>query len=341
MVATRTFGVALVCVVLLVGSACDDGPTPPTEQFGPVRSLTLNVTPSRLPSAGPVDIELRATSDAGMRVAPDAVRLVLVNNGRETVNPFEFDQEGVFTQKLYLSASTTIRATAPGLIVERPVTVDVPAGGVPLPAPPPPPAPSPSPGPPSTGPGLNVTLDAAPAAGNTATFFVFTATATPVGGAGPAVSFDWDENGDGTFELLARPNPHTVQFGTLGSKTVTVRANSSTSGVNGTASAVVTVIPGVPLTVTLNATPECVVLGQPITFEATSENGTGTPLVYDWDFEGDGTFDPPPTATGSLAHTYLTSGPRIALVRLTTNTGDQAVGEREVLVVPATETCPP
>jgi hypothetical protein len=339
MVATRTLGVALLCV-LLVSSACDDGPTPPTEQFGPVRSLTLNVTPSRLPSAGPVDIELRATSDQGMRVAPDAVRLVLVNNGRETVSPVELDEDGAFTQKLYLAASTTIRATAPGLIVERPVTVDVPTGGVPLPAPPPPPPPTPSPAPPRPGPGLTVTLDAAPAAGNTATFFVFTANATPVGGAGPAVTFDWDEDGDGTFELAGRPNPHRVQFGTLGSKTVSVRANSSTAGVSGTASAVVTVVPGVPLSVTLNATPECVVLGQPITFEATSENGSGTPLVYDWDFEGDGTFDPPPTASGSIAHTYLTSGPRIAIVRLTTTTGDQAVGEREVLVVAASETCP-
>jgi hypothetical protein len=340
-VATRTLGVALLCV-LLVSSACDDGPTPPTEQFGPVRSLTLNVTPSRLPSAGPVDIELRATSDQGMRVAPDAVRLVLVNNGRETVNPFEFDEEGVFTQKLYLSASTTIRATAPGLIVERPVTVDVPTGGVPLPAPPPPPAPNPSPAPPPRpGPGLDVTLVAAPAAGNTATTFIFTATATPVGDAGPAVSYDWDENGDGTFELVGRPNPHSVQFTTLGSKTVSVRANSSTAGISGTASAVVTVVAGVPLSVTLGATPECVVLGQPITFEATSENGSGTPLVYDWDFEGDGTFDPPPTASGSVDHTYLTSGPRTARVRLTTTTGDQDVGERDVTVVPATETCPP
>jgi hypothetical protein len=63
--------------------------------------------------------------------------------------------------------------------------------------------------------------------------------------------------------------------------------------------------------------------------------------VYDWDFEGDGTFDPPPTASGSVDHTYLTSGPRTARVRLTTTTGDQDVGERDVTVVPATETCPP
>ena len=339
MVATRAFGVALFCV-LLVSLACDDEPTRPTEQFGPVLSLTLTVDPARLPSAGPVNIELRATSDPGMRVAPDAVRLVLVNGGRETVNPAELDEEGAFTQKLYLSASTIIRATAPGLIAERHVTVDAPIGGVPQPVPPAP-QPPPVPGPPRPGPGLDVTLDATPLAGQTGTSFVFTATATPQNGAGPAVSFDWDDDGDGTFELLARPNPHTVLFDTPGLKTVSVRANSSTAGISGTASVVVTVGSSVPFTATLTATPECVLLGAAITFTADSENGTGQPLVYDWDFEGDGDFDPPPTVADNVAHTYETAGTRTARVRVTTTTGEEAVAQRAVTVVPTFQTCPP
>jgi PKD domain len=339
MVATRTLGVALFCV-LLIGIGCDDEPTRPSEQFGPVRTLTLNVTPARLPSPGPVDIELHATTDSGMRVAPDAVRLVLVANGRETLNPAELDEDGAFTQKLYLSSSTIIRATAPGLIVERPITVDVPGGGVPQPVPPAP-QPGPVPGPPRPGPALSVSLNAAPPVGTTATTFVFTAAATPLDGAGPAVSFDWDEDGDGTFELVARPNPHSVVFDTAGSKTVSVRANSSTAGISGTASAIVTVGPGVPFTVTLTATPECVVLGAAITFEATPENGTGEPLVYDWDFEGDGTFDPPPTAVDTIDHTYQTAGTRTARVRVTTTTDEEAVGERAVTVVPTFQSCPP
>jgi hypothetical protein len=339
MVATRTFGVALFCV-LFVSLACDDEPTRPTDQFGPVRSLTLNVDPARLPAAGPVNIELRATSDPGMRVAPDAVRLVLVNNGRETLNPAELDEDGAFTQKLYLSTSTIIRATAPGLIAERPVIVDAPIGGVPQPVPPAP-QPPPVPGPPRPGPALDVTLAAAPPAGTTETSFVFTATATPQNGAGPAVSFDWDEDGNGTFELLARPNPHSVVFDTTGSKTVSVRANSSTAGISGTASAVVIVGSAVPFIVTLTATPECVLLGAAITFKATSENGTGQPLVHDWDFEGDGDFDPPPTVADNIVHTYETAGTRTARVRVITTTGDEAVAQRAVTVVPTFQTCPP
>ena len=232
-----------------------------TDQFGPVRSLTLSVTPDRLPNPGPVTIDLRATTDAGMRVAPDAVRLVLVINGRETVDPDELDDAGQFTQRLYLATSTLVRATSGSIVVERAVSVEVTPGGVPTPVPPapmpPPPSPVPSPGRPPA-PAISVTLDAAPTTGTTATSFTFTASCHAINGAGPVASYDWDEDGDGIFELLARPNPRNVLFSTIGSKTVTVRANSSTAGVSGTASAVVTVIPVTPFTVELNATPECV-----------------------------------------------------------------------------------
>jgi PKD domain len=336
-------GVGLLAVV--VGVACsDDGPTQPTEQFGPVRSLTLSVTPDRLPAAGPVTIELRATTDAGMRVAPDAVRLVLVINGRETVDPAELDDAGQFTQRLYLATSTLVRATSGSIVVERTVSVEATTGGVPTPVPPapmpPPPSPVPSPGRPPA-PAVSVTLEAAPPTGTTATSFTFTATATPINGAGPVTSYDWDEDGDGTFELLARPNPHNVLFSTIGSKIVTVRANSSTAGVSGTASAVVTVIPVTPFTVELHATPACVTLGQPIAFTATSAGGTGRPLVHDWDFEGDTSFDPPSTASNTVVHTYETPGARTARVRVTTTASEQAIADRAVLVVPLFGVCPP
>jgi len=132
-----------------------------------------------------------------------------------------------------------------------------------------------------------------------------------------------------------------VVFGAIGPKTVTVRANSSTAGVSGTASAVVTVIPVAPFTVTLNATPECATLGRPITFTAISAGGTGRPLVHDWDFEGDTSSDPPPTASNTVGHTYETTGARTARVRVTTTTDEQAVADRAVLVVPLFGVCPP
>ena len=160
-------------------------PTEPTDQFGPVRSLTLSVTPDRLATPGPVTIDLRATTDPGMRVAPDAVRLVLVINGRETVDPSELDDAGQFTQRLYLATSTLVRATSGSIVVERAVSIEAPSPGVPPTAPPPPPPPpAPSPGRPPA-PAISVTLEAAPPAGTTATSFTFTATATSINGAGP------------------------------------------------------------------------------------------------------------------------------------------------------------
>jgi hypothetical protein len=342
MTATRLVGVALLS--LLVSVACDDGPSQPSDQFGPVRSLTLNVTPNRLASAGPVNIEVRATTDAGMRVAPDAVRLVLVVDGRETPNPAQLNEDGAFTQKLYLSTSTIIRATAAGVSAEQSVSVDVPPGATqPVPPAPPPPAPVPSPTVPSPArpvPAVDVTLEVAPTDGTTATTFVFIATATPRNGAGQIVSFDWDENGDGIFEVLAGTNPHSVVFNTPGFRTVSVRANSATPGVSGTASAVVTVGPDVPFIVTLTATPECALLGAPITFRAVSLNATGQAILHEWDFEGDGTFDPPSTVLDTIVHTYENTGGRTARVRVTTTTGEQAVGTRAVTVRPTSGTCP-
>lgn len=345
MAATKVGGGVGVLSVAL-GLACSNAVTQPSDslpQIGPVRSLVLSVTPDRLSHAGgPVNIELRATSDPGTRVSPDAVRLVLVIDGRETANPIQLDDAGVFTQRLYLSTPTIVRAAGGGIVVERAVSVDLPPAGLPPSVPPPaPPPPSPVPSPRRPAPAVRVTLDAAPATGTTATSFAFTATATPIHGAGAVVSYDWDEDGNGTFELLARPNPHNVVFRTTGSKTVLVRANSSTAGVSGTASAIVTVIPVVPFGVTLNATPQCVLLGGPITFTAISENGTGRPIAHDWDFEGDTTFDPPQTASNTVVQTYPTTGTRTARVRVTTTTGEQAVGIRVVSVLPPSGTCPP
>lgn len=345
MARTRILG-GLVLLSIVIALACtDDAPTQPADQFGPVRSLTLTVTPDRLPAAGPVTVDLRATTDGGLRVAPDAVRLVLVIDGRETPNPVELDEDGAFTQRLYLSTSTVVRATAPGLSVERRVSVTPPSGGLPQPVPPAPPPPSPVPGPtvpPPAGPApsLAVTLDAAPATGTTETSFVLTATATPLNGAGPAVSFDWDEDGDGNFELLGRPNPHSIVFATAGVKTVSVRVHSATAGVTGTASAVVTVLPAAPLSVTLTATPECVLLGTPITFRAVTVNVGGRLLTHDWDFEGDGTFDPPSTLSASIVHTYEITGTRTARVRVTSPTGEEAAATRSVTVRPTSGTCP-
>jgi hypothetical protein len=329
--------VGLLSVLISLG--CDDGPTQATDQFGPVRSLTLSVTPDRLANAGPITIELRATTDPGMRIAPDAVGLALVTAGRETPNPVQLDEDGAFTQRLYLSTSTIVRATGGSIVVERLVSVDVPTGGAPQPVPPAPQPPAPVPAPSRPSPGVTVTLTAAPSAGTTATTFVFTASATPVNGAGPVVSFDWDEDGDGTFELLAKPNPLSVVFATAGSKTVAVRANSSTAGVSGTASAVVAVGPVGPLTVTLTATPECARVGEPIVFRAISTGGTGRPIAHDWDFESDGVFDPPQTVSDTVAHAYDTPGTITARVRVTTTTGEEAFATRAVSVRPTTGTC--
>jgi hypothetical protein len=210
---------------------------------------------------------------------------------------------GQFTQRIYLATSTIVRATCGSIVVERTVSIEATPAGVPPTGPPPTPPPSPVPAPGRPTPAISVSLEAAPTTGTTATSFTFTATATLLDGAGPVASYDWDEGGDGIFELLARPNPHNVMVSTIGEKTVTVRANSSTAGVSGTASAVVTVIPVGAVHRHAERDP-----GVRDPRAAISAGGTGRPLAHDWDFEGDTSFDPPSTTSNTVVHAYETTG---------------------------------
>lgn len=79
-------GMGLLSAV--VGLACGDSPTQPDDslpQFGPVRSLTLSVTPDRLPNPGPVTIDLRATTDYETTGARTARVRVTTTTGEQAV----------------------------------------------------------------------------------------------------------------------------------------------------------------------------------------------------------------------------------------------------------------
>ena len=58
-----------------------------------------------------------------------------------------------------------------------------------------------------------------------------------------------------------------------------------------------------------------------VTFTASATDPDGTIELYEWDFDGDGTYDWSSTVNGNTEHTYGTSGEYIATCRITDNLG--------------------
>jgi PKD domain len=325
MAAVRVVGV--VCSLALVAClGCDDPgttrPTNPLPEIGPVRSLALSVVPDRLPHMGGlVDVEVRATTDPGMRVGGDAVRLILVIDGREAGNPLPLDADGISRQRLFFSTATVVRVIGGEFMVEKPVTLDgAPPPPPPSPIPPPPP---PIPPPPTPEPSVSVSLSASATEIETMVAVTFTAVATPANNAGAVTSYDWDFDGDGTIDQATTLNSTTHAYDTPGERTVSVTAHAGT--ITGSAQTEVTVIPR-KLFVSLSVPPGPYTLGSEVTFTATvtSTGPVPTQLTWEWDENSDGTADaivadqPSPQSRNiRLTATTPPTNPRIIRVTVT------------------------
>lgn len=110
---------------------------------------------------------------------------------------------------------------------------------------PPPPAPPPDTPAPVASPTMTVTVAASPAGGTLApaTPITFTATPTLTNGAGAVVSYDWDLDGDATYELTTITNTTTKTYTVSKTYTAKVRANSATVGLTATAQVIVGIAP--------------------------------------------------------------------------------------------------
>jgi hypothetical protein len=298
MSAVRVVGSFFSFAVLLCLGCSDPGTTTPSDPLpdvGPVRSLALTVTPNHLPhTGGSVDVEVRATTDPGMRLAGDSVRLILIIEGREAGNPLALDINGVSQQRLFFSTPATVRVTGGDLMVERAVTLD----GLPPPPPPspvpPPSVPTPIPIPTPT-PALDVSLLAAPTNAEINKDVVLTATVTPLdfppGTPTTVTAYEWDVDGDGVKEHTSSTNTFMTQYATIGKKNARVTAHVGT--VTGVGQAEVTVS-APSLHVSLTASPGPYTVGSTVTFTATmttTQLPPPTDLTWEWDEDGDGVAD--------------------------------------------------
>ncbi len=137
---------------------------------------------------------------------------------------------------------------------------------------------------------------------------------------GSIVRYRWDFEGDGIFdtsEIGARDFTRT--FTTPGVRNA--KLDIQNDKLETTSATVVINVGGLPPTATASVNPSNGPIPLAVTFTGTGSPGSTPISKYEWDFQGDGTFDFTSTTTGSASFTYLAAGTYNAVFRVTDSSG--------------------
>jgi subtilisin-like proprotein convertase family protein/PKD repeat protein len=156
------------------------------------------------------------------------------------------------------------------------------------------------------------------------------------GGSAPApgatiTHYEWDLDGNGTFETDGGASPTTSQvYDTKGTYPISVRVtdDQGNSDVRTIALAVtsrphaaISITPSTPLSL-VNASLDA----------SGSYDPDGTIVRYEWDLDGDGTFETDATNIPTIQRLFGTSGPRTVSVLVTDDSGATAVASQDIVV---------
>lgn len=151
---------------------------------------------------------------------------------------------------------------------------------------------------------------------------------------GTITKFEWDYDNDGVYDadtgLVATTN---VTFTAVGDYPITVRVTDDDS-LTDTASVTITVTPpNQPPVAALTATPDTGVMPLNVLLDAGgSTDADGTIVKYEWDPNGDGTFELDTGTTSSINYLYSTIGIYNSAVRVTDDDGGVSVASVPVTV---------
>ncbi len=147
---------------------------------------------------------------------------------------------------------------------------------------------------------------------------------------GTISKYEWDLNGDGIFETDSGTTAAiSATFGTIGERTIRLRVTD-----NDGATALATealAIQTTPPTASFTASPESAPTGTAVSFDASASSDVdGTVAKYEWDLDGNGTFETSTGTTASAGTTYATPGARSVGLRVTDDNGGTATTTRTV-----------
>ncbi|MBS1845823.1 MAG: PKD domain-containing protein [Actinobacteria bacterium] len=174
--------------------------------------------------------------------------------------------------------------------------------------------------------------------------FTATPTTTPTGGTialdasasgdpdGAIAKYEWDLDGNGTYETSTGTTPTvSTSFATAGSYAIGLRVTDN-AGATATTTRTVTIQNRAPVA-TFTATPNPATAGQVVSFNGSGSNDPdGTITRYEWDLDGNGTFETSTGTTPTASTTYATSGERNVGLRVTDNAGATSTFTKTVTI---------
>jgi len=152
---------------------------------------------------------------------------------------------------------------------------------------------------------------------------------------GYIVKHEWDYNGDGSYdEDTGMSSTTSYTYTTPGSFNARVRVTDD-GGASIVSNAVTLTVNSAtnqpPVISSIIPTPNSGSAPLSTTFAVNASDPDGTIVLYEWDFDGNGTYDAS-TTTSPISHTYTGAGSYTAKVRITDDQGAQATGYAAITV---------
>ncbi len=144
-------------------------------------------------------------------------------------------------------------------------------------------------------------------------------------------SIKWDLDGDGTFETNTGTENASRSYGSIGQRTVRVQV-TDVYGASSTAS--VNVLIHRAPTAAFTAAPSPAFVGEQVTFDGSSSSDDESVAKYEWDLDGNGTFETNSAANPKTTHTYTQPGTITVRLKVTDNRGVSDVSTRTLTVTP-------
>lgn len=160
----------------------------------------------------------------------------------------------------------------------------------------------------------------------------------------PIATYEWDFENDGAFDLSDTQALASHQYLVAGDYTLVLKVTAVDGG-SDTASTSITVTPGAandPPLAALSANPQTGDAPLNVNFNAAgSTDSDGVIQKYEWDFDGDATYDQDTGAVATTGHIYLAPGIFNATVRVTDDDGATDTAVSTITVTdPGTNTPP-
>ncbi|MET0558381.1 MAG: PKD domain-containing protein [Solirubrobacterales bacterium] len=148
---------------------------------------------------------------------------------------------------------------------------------------------------------------------------------------GTVAKYEWDYDGNGTYDATTTSASTSKVFSTAGNFNVGLRVTDN-NGATATTSKALTVSNRAP-TSSFTATPNPVPTGTNVTFNgAASSDPDGTVAKYEWDLDGNGTYETDTGATASTSKSFATAGTVTIGLRVTDNLGATATSSKSLTV---------